>query len=525
MKREDSGANRNADMNGCIKMGFHTNKTTTQAKETAAGGLSRVKTVCLLMPDHAPWRTAARELLMAYLPDGDIQFDGEADATIRVANGPEGLTIAASIFDKPFNETTFEVKAGETPDSERFKTFFYHFLKDLFNQTLAWGSLTGIKPVKIAHHYMADEGLNQQQAMEKMMRAYDVSAEKAALAAGIAHREMPVVYPLDDHLASVYVGIPICPAKCSYCSFVSTIADQKGVLCADYLQGLISEIRQMGAWMVDRQLRVDTLYIGGGTPSVLSAGQIEKLLAALKESRMIHPGLREFTFEAGRPETTTPEKLAVLRTFGVDRLCLNPQSMNDETLAAVGRFHTAADIERVYRQIRDVGFDCVNMDLIVGLNQEAPAQFLASLDRVMALRPENLTVHSLAIKKGSRMKAIAGHHYTQLYDAAFYDQIHQNLAAAGYEPYYLYRQKYAQGNGENIGYCLAGHPGIYNTLMMAEKQTIIGIGAGSSGKVYHAQTDRFNKVFTVKDIRTYNRRGQQVIDQKRIRYQNLLSRE
>lgn len=501
------------------------NKRRTQAKETAPADLSCVKTIGLIMPDNASWRTAARELLMAYLPDGDIQFDSEADAIIRVGDAPEGLTIGAAIFDKPFSETTFEVKADETLDSEGFKAFFYHFLKKLFNQTLAWGSLTGIKPVKIAHHYIAGEGLNQRQAMAKMMRIYDVSAEKAALAAGIARREMPIVYPLDDHRVSVYVGIPICPAKCSYCSFVSTIADRKGVLCADYLQGLISEIRQMGTWMNEQKLRVDTLYIGGGTPSVLSAGQIERLLAALKESRLIHPKLREFTFEAGRPETTTPEKLAVLKAFEVDRLCLNPQSMNDETLAAVGRFHTAADIERVYRQIRDIGFDCVNMDLIAGLNRETPAQFLASLDRVVALRPENLTVHSLAIKKGSRMKAVTGHHYTQLYDAAFYDQIHQKLAAAGYEPYYLYRQKYAQGNGENIGYCLAGHPGIYNTLMMAEKQTIIGIGAGSSGKVYHAQTDRFNKVFTVKDIRTYNQRGQQVVDQKLTQYQHLIDRE
>lgn len=501
------------------------NKRRTQAKETTSADLSRVKTIGLIMPDNAPWRTAARELLMAYLPNGDIQFDGESDAIIRVVDAPEGLTIEAEIFDQPFSECTFEVKADETLDSERFKTFFYHFLKDLFNETLAWGSLTGIKPVKIAHHYMAGEGLTRRQAMDKMMRIYDVSAEKAALAAGIARREMPIVYPLDDHRVSVYVGIPICPAKCSYCSFVSTIADKKGALCADYLQRLISEIRQMGAWMIEEKLRVDTLYIGGGTPSVLSAGQIERLLAALKESRLIHSKLREFTFEAGRPETTTPEKLAALKAFGVDRLCLNPQSMNNETLAAVGRFHTAADIERVYRQIRGVGFGCVNMDLIAGLNQETPAQFLTSLDRVVAMRPENLTVHSLAIKKGSRMKAAGGHRYTQLYDAAFYDQVHQKLTVAGYEPYYMYRQKYAQGNGENIGYCLTGHPGIYNTLMMAEKQTIIGIGAGSSGKVYHAQTDRFNKVFTVKDIRTYNQRGQQVIDQKRTHYQNLINQK
>ncbi len=503
-------------------MGFYMNKMTTQAKETASEGLSRVKTVCLVMPDYAPWRTAARELLMAYLPNGDIQFDGGADAAIRVTDALGGLKVEAAMPECPIAERTFEVTAGQPLDSERFKTLFYHFLKELFNRPLAWGSLTGIKPVKIAHHYMAGEGLNRQQAGNKMMRVYDVSAKKAALAAGIAHREMPIVYPLDDHRVSVYVGIPICPAKCSYCSFVSTIADKKGVLCADYLQGLISEIRQMGAWMIKQQLRVDTLYIGGGTPSVLSVRQIERLLAALKKSRLIHSKLREFTFEAGRPETTTPEKLAVLEAFGVDRLCLNPQSMNDETLAAVGRFHTAADIERVYRQIRGVGFGCVNMDLIAGLNQETPAQFLTSLDRVVAMRPENLTVHSLAIKKGSRMKAAGGHRYTQLYDAAFYDQVHQKLAVAGYEPYYMYRQKYAQGNGENIGYCLTGHPGIYNTLMMAEKQTIIGVGAGSSGKVYHAQTNRFNKVFTVKDIRTYNQRGQQVIDQKLAAYQAYL---
>lgn len=476
--------------------------------------------IYLDMPDNNAWRMAARELLLTYRPGADVAFDKTFQDGITITTQQNHMTITAEKGGKILcadNVTLADAR------SETFKQVFYEFLKKLYGRPLPWGSLTGIKPVKIVHDYMAKEGLPREQAESKITRVYGVSAEKAALAGGIAEREMPIVYPQDPKKVSVYVGVPICPAKCSYCSFVSTVADKKGKICSDYLNHLLREIARMADFITSEGLTVDTLYVGGGTPSVFSAEQIDTLLSALK-GPFIHDALREFTYEAGRPDTTTPEKLAVLKDYGVDRICLNPQSMNDDTLKAIGRYHTAADVKRVYREIKKLNFDCVNMDLIVGLNHEAPADFLRSLDQVISLSPENLTVHSLAIKKGSRLKEKQGHHYHQLYDAAFYNEIAKRLSDADYLPYYMYRQKYAQGNGENIGYAKPGHAGIYNVLMMSEKQTIIGIGAGSSGKVYDAATDRFDKVFTVKDVRMYNMRGDAVINKKLADYRAHLAR-
>jgi len=477
-----------------------------------------VEEIAFNLEPTSPFRQPCFELMQQFLPGADVLFNEECAHQIVVETLPGELILSAREGDTTAFMRTYE--CGKPLDKETFKGFLYNFLTMIFDKKLAWGSLTGIKPVKIAHAFMVDEGLSRDAAAQKMRDAYAVSEEKSQLAAFLADGELPVVYPVDGKRVSVYVGVPICPARCTYCSFVSTVADKKGKLCEEYLNNLLYEIDMMAEMIADKGLTVDTLYIGGGTPSILTKEQITTLLKALKGT-FIHPDLREFTFEAGRPETTTREKLGVLKKGGVDRICLNPQSMNNDTLRAINRLHTEEDILSTYRMIREMGFDNVNMDLIVGLNHEAPEAFMTSLDKVIALEPENLTVHSLAIKKGSTMKSEQGHHFSQLYDASFYRAIGQRLEDAGYRPYYLYRQKYTQGNGENIGYCREGHPGIYNILMMAEKQSIIGIGAGSSGKIYDARADRFEKVFTVKDVRTYNERTEKIVEAKLQAYQDL----
>lgn len=458
------------------------------------------------------------ELLQQFAPSARIVFDDQAPARLRITRDADSLHFEALLSgtrqqqDVPLN--------GKPLEKEAFKGFLYLFLTGVFGRTLDWGTLTGIKPVKLAHRLMAQQGLSAEAAARRLSQLYDVSPKKARLAAGMASRELPVVYPLDPKRVSVYLGIPLCPARCAYCSFVTTVADGAGETAAAYLENLLLEIDALGDLVRRRGLTVDTLYIGGGTPSILTPAQLERLFAAL-EGPFIHPKLREFTFEAGRPETTDRAKLALMKAAGAGRVCLNPQSMNDDTLKAVGRNHTAEDIRRVYGYIRETGFDCVNMDLILGLNREAPEAFLRSLDAVIAMAPENLTVHSLAIKKGSVLQAGGNHRVEQLYGPDFYEAVEERIARGGYLPYYLYRQKYTQGNGENTGYTRPGHAGIYNILMMAEKQTIIGIGAGSSGKVYEARADRFHKVFTAKDIKTYNDRIHEIIADKLLEYEGL----
>ena len=479
--------------------------------------------IAFCIDNNPSWRQACYELTEAFAAGVDIVFNEPCEHTIDVSVSDDGIRMKAFEGGRLSLEKQYAVEApAKDMPSKKFKRLIYRFLSQYFNQTLPWGCLTGIKPVKIAHQNLLDFGGNALEAADYMTVCYDVSQAKSKLAVELAEKEMDVVYPLDSRRVSVYVGVPICPAKCSYCSFVSTVMDKKGALAEMYLADLLKEIDAFKQFFCEKGLTVDTLYVGGGTPSVFSAGQINALLSALN-GVFIHPALREFTFEAGRPETTTAEKLSLLQQYGVSRVCLNPQSMNDGTLAAIGRHHTAADIIDKYNLMRDIGFDNINMDLIVGLAGEAPEAVMRSLKEVIALEPENITVHSLAIKRGAKMRAENGHRYVQLYNDGFYDELERTLAAADYHPYYLYRQKYTQGNGEHIGYAKAGYDGIYNILMMAERQSIIGIGAGASGKCYHAAQNRFEKVFTVKDVRTYHERIDEIIERKIAAYSEGLS--
>lgn len=401
-------------------------------------------------------------------------------------------------------------------DKQSFKGFLYLFLCELFGHTLDWGTMTGIKPVKMAHNLLK-EGQTPDQVKQNLKDKYQAAEGKIQLITDIAQGEMDIIYPLSRQKVSVYVGIPLCIAKCAYCSFISTVADKKRTIVAEYLKNLLYEVSLTGSYLRKKGIVIDTLYIGGGTPSILDEKQLETLLTALEEALDLGR-LREYTFEAGRPETTNLQKLEILKAHGVGRICLNPQTMNADTLAAVNRNYPPQAILETYDTIRRVGFDSVNMDLILGLNHESEEAFMNSLSQVTALKPENITVHCLAVKKGSAIKTATGRQVENLYSKAFCTGIREELGRRGYHPYYLYRQKYTQGNGENIGYCLKGKEGIYNILMMAEKQSIIGIGAGSSGKLYVPEIDRFDRIFTVKDVKTYNERTEEIVEKKMTQY-------
>ena len=456
------------------------------------------------------------ELYQQFRPEIPVVFNEALEDRIDINLSGEILVLTA--VEK--GEVILQKEYGyekKLLDKQSFKGFLYLFLCELFGYTLDWGTMTGIKPVKMAHNLLK-EGQTPLQVKQSLMEKYQASEGKIELITDIAQREMGIVYPLSQKKVSVYVGIPLCIAKCSYCSFISTVADKKRTIVAEYLKNLLYEVRLTGRYLKERGIATDTLYIGGGTPSILDERQLEALLTVLDEELDLG-NLREYTFEAGRPETTNLRKLEILKAHGVGRVCLNPQTMNADTLTAVNRNYPPQAILDTYEVIRDVGFESVNMDLILGLNRESEEAFMRSLDQVIALKPENITVHCLAVKKGSAIKTATGRQVENLYSKAFCAGIQEELGHRGYRPYYLYRQKYTQGNGENIGYCLEGREGIYNILMMAEKQSIIGIGAGSSGKLYVPEIDRFDRIFTVKDVKTYNDRTEEIVGKKMAQYE------
>ncbi len=345
----------------------------------------------------------------------------------------------------------------------------------------AWGALTGVKPGKLMAQY-----LQAGKSAEAFARDFDVSASRAALCFETASATLAAKESLGEGDICLYVGIPFCPTRCAYCSFISSAVGQNLKLMEPYLEALLGEIRRTGRRVAAAGQRVAALYMGGGTPTTLSAQQLERLCAALAEAFDLS-ALREYTVEAGRPDTITAEKLAVLRAWSVSRVSVNPQTMSDEVLQAIGRFHTAQDIRDALALVRAAGDFEVNMDLIAGLPRDTAEGFAQTLDEVLALAPENITVHTLSLKNGSRLSE----HPEQLPSAAavgeMLDGAEQKLRAAGYRPYYLYRQKYISGGFENVGWAKGGAVNLYNIAMMEELCEVVAMGAGASTKLPDAQ--------------------------------------
>ena len=355
-----------------------------------------------------------------------------------------------------------------------------------------WGALTGVRPVKIPAKAML-AGASPAQAEKVLRDTYRVSPGRRKLAMDCAQASLAAQRSLGEHEVSLYVGIPFCPTRCAYCSFVSADVGRALKLIDPFLDALSREIRATGAMLADAGLRVRTVYFGGGTPTTLSAPQLERVMGAL-EAHLDLSRLTEYTVEAGRPDTITPEKLSVLRSHGVGRVSVNPQSMSDEVLAAMGRSHTAADIRRAMADVRAAGFGVVNMDLIAGLPRDSAAGFAASLEEVLSLAPENITVHTLALKKGSRLMADPEALPSAGAVSAMLDGADEALRGAGYVPYYLYRQKYMSGSFENVGWCRPGTENLYNIAMMEELHTVLALGGGGMTKLVDPDSGRILRI-------------------------------
>lgn len=377
-----------------------------------------------------------------------------------------------------------------------------------------WGILTGIRPAKIAMKLLT-EGKTNDEIIAYFTGVCGTTAQKAALVLETARQELPVKQAMYPDGISLYIGIPFCPTRCLYCSFVTCGTRQAAKLIPDYLACLNKEIAHAGALTARSGKRIKTVYIGGGTPTTLNAEQLSVMLSQIRDCFDLSL-CREFTVEAGRPDTVTADKLNVLRQHRVSRISINPQSMNEKTLHIIGRAHTPAQIRDAVALARSCGFDNINMDVIAGLPGETPDDFRHTMEEVEALSPENTTVHTMSVKRSSRL-----HEYLDQYTLSDADTVEEMvdfayayLKTQGKHPYYLYRQKHQLGNLENVGYAKQGCDSLYNIYIMEELQTILSLGCGGVTKTVDPVTDRIERIFNVKEPKDYIERIDEMLARK-----------
>ncbi|QJA09429.1 coproporphyrinogen dehydrogenase HemZ [Romboutsia sp. CE17] len=398
---------------------------------------------------------------------------------------------------------------------ETIKRSMYNVLMKKFNSYVPWGILTGIRPVKIVHTLL-DKNLSDEDIRENLKTNYLISDEKIDLALNIAKRERKFIYPIDKNKISLYVSIPFCPTRCYYCSFPANPLKQFGHLKREYLDKLIIEIKGLAKLLEETNKEIETLYIGGGTPTTLDAKEMDILIKALYKELDLSK-IKEFTVEAGRPDTINREILECLKRNNVTRISINPQTMNQETLDKIGRGHSVNEIKEAFNLAREIGFDNINMDLILGLEGENVDMVRNTLEEIKKLQPESLTVHTLAIKRASKLKENMDEYVLTQYEemVKMIDLSMQYAKEMNLNPYYMYRQKQMLGNLENIGYAKEGYECIYNMQIMEEKQSNYALGAGSISKFVYVDEDRIERVENVKNVEQYIDRVEEMIQRKK----------
>ena len=424
--------------------------------------------------------------------------DGRCHVTVELSVHGKA---AAYPLDCPLSGTEFEQEGQRRHAIARC---FFLAARAVTGATPPWGMLTGVRPDKPVTWALA-EGKTADEARAMLEQEYFVTPSRAALALETGSAALTAARRLGPKDIDVYVGIPFCPTRCAYCSFVSQSVERSFALVPPYVDALIEEIRSGGQMVREQGLRVRAFYMGGGTPTTLTAEQMDRVLTAFEEFFDLD-GCEEVTVEAGRPDTITAEKLAVLKSHGVTRVSVNPQTMEDHVLRAIGRCHTAGDIDRAMELVAKYGFPHVNMDLIAGLPEDTPEGFRRSLDACLTFGTDNVTIHTLALKKGSRILleslSIPGPEAV----GEMLDYAAPVLRSAGYAPYYLYRQKYMSGSFENIGWCRPGGECWYNIDIMSELCSILSFGAGGSTKMVEPGTNHIERVFNLKYPKEYTER-------------------
>lgn len=402
---------------------------------------------------------------------------------------------------------------------QQVRAFTYDLLCELTGENInRYGILTGMRPVKLVHR-LFDQGLTPAQIEERLFTEYRLESEKARLLVEIASANRPYLHQADEanQWVSVYLGIPYCPSRCYYCSFPGAVLKDYESDIIPFLEALFREIRAISSYLQERGLKVQTVYLGGGTPTVLSTYHLEQLFAELRAGGYITGDTVEITVEAGRPDTLDLQKLKVLKVNGVNRICINPQTMNNDTLAVIGRHHDKEGVIQCINWVREVGIEKINMDVIIGLPGEGLTENTNTAQQILSLNPDNITVHTLALKKGSIMaekeNGITPQQRIRQVEAgvALFSEL---LRQAGYVPYYLYRQKYMKASMENLGYARPGSFCLYNIQMIEERQTIIGLGGGAGSKFIDLKAGRLDSFYNPKNPAAYCQNVEKLISRK-----------
>lgn len=410
-----------------------------------------------------------------------------------------------------------KIVIGETDIGKKIKIGIKQNLYDalnIFTDTKApWGILTGVRPLKIIHKLL-DKEYSEKVIFEMLKDEYRLYNDKASLILGIAKKQRKYLYPLDEKQFSLYIAIPFCPSRCLYCSFPACSVAKFGHLIDSYTDKLIYELDRMGEIMAYRT--ISTVYIGGGTPTAIPTRNLERIIQAVYRN-FRKENIQEFTVEAGRPDTINTEMLNMLKENEVNRISINPQTMNDSTLKIIGRNHSSEDIIKIYKLAKSMGFSVINMDLIIGLPSEGIDEIRSTLHKIKELNPENFTVHTLAVKRHSKFRRVMDRYKIEEQNVihGMLDETRLFADDMELEPYYLYRQKQILGNLENVGYAKKGSECIYNIKMMEEKETIIAVGMGAVSKIYYPKEDRIERVPNVRSLEEYINRVEEMIERKK----------
>ncbi|EOV9528810.1 coproporphyrinogen III oxidase [Bacillus cytotoxicus] len=435
----------------------------------------------------------------------DIQIEGNVTASACLTD-----VVTGNVYKQTFSKdlSSYGVEKERMKQVKHVVSYVYlSVLQQLTGIKQSWGILTGVRPTKLLHK-MLQSGMSKEEAHKELRDSYLIDEEKIKLLQRIVDCQLSVIpdlYRLKEEV-SIYIGIPFCPTKCAYCTFPAYAINGRQGSVDSFLGGLHYEIREIGAFLKEKGIKVTTIYYGGGTPTSITAEEMDMLYEQMYESFPDVEKVREVTVEAGRPDTITPEKLEVLNKWNIDRISINPQSYHQETLKAIGRHHTVEETIEKYHLARKMGMNNINMDLIIGLPGEGLEIFQHTLAETEKLMPESLTVHTLSFKRASEMTQnkrkykVAGREEitAMMHEAEEWTKKHN------YVPYYLYRQKNILGNLENVGYAMPTQESIYNIVIMEEVQSIIGLGCGASSKFVHPKTGAITHFANPKDPKSYN---------------------
>lgn len=449
----------------------------------------------VLVIDSHPYRYEAEALCRMFLRGRELKIFEGADIPeedfIYTGVFEDEISVRIKMDGKDFSSKE-EVSEGK---AAKMEFLLYEILSKITGLKPKWGTLTGIRPVKLALSMM-DKGISAEEVRGKFKEERLVSEEKLDLLLSTAEHEKEIRALSKPESVSMYISIPFCPSRCSYCSFTSHAIEKAAKLIPQYVDLLCEELRDTAVLMNELGLHLETVYMGGGTPTVLTPEQMDRVLSTARSS-FDFSGVRELTVEAGRPDTITPEKLEVMKKNGVDRISINPQTMDDGVLELIGRKHTAKDVVDAFNMARSFGFDNINMDLISGLPGDDFDKFRRTIDSVLELDPENITLHTLTVKRSANLAGDAQKMLSRTVDE-MNEHAFRCFDEAGYYPYYLYRQKGTVEALENTGFCKPGKEGIYNVFIMDETHSILATGAGGVTKLKDPHGPKIERIFNFK---------------------------